>query len=121
MAQAEKEKLAYEAARRLYEEGTVSFEQTISFGDTPAQPYVVGSNAGETTFFVGQQFGFGGNIVNNNDNNGNWLSTPGASGSGSGTARAWSNSTSGEEDSEVEATGGTESEGCVEEEVKRKL
>ncbi|PAV21341.1 hypothetical protein PNOK_0396800 [Pyrrhoderma noxium] len=121
LAQAEKEKLAYEAARRLYEEGTVSFEQTISFGDTPAQPYVVGSNAGETTFFVGQQFGFGGNIVNNNDNNGNWLSTPSASGSGSGTARAWSNSTSGEEDSEVEATGGTESEGCVEEEVKRKL
>lgn len=36
LAQAEKEKLEYEAARRLYEEGTVGFETTISFGNTPS-------------------------------------------------------------------------------------
>ncbi|KLO15908.1 hypothetical protein SCHPADRAFT_824051 [Schizopora paradoxa] len=47
LAQAEKEKLDYEAARRMYEEGTVGFETTISFGnDFIAPPSLLSSNAG---------------------------------------------------------------------------
>ncbi|KAH8118729.1 high mobility group box domain-containing protein, partial [Phellopilus nigrolimitatus] len=45
LAQAEKEKLDYEAARRLYEEGTVGFETTISFGTAPAPALPFGHGA----------------------------------------------------------------------------
>jgi len=42
LAQAEKEKLNYEAARRMYEEGTVGFETTISFDEPHGQPPALG-------------------------------------------------------------------------------
>ncbi|KAL5529999.1 hypothetical protein ACEPAF_6256 [Sanghuangporus sanghuang] len=54
LAQAEKEKLAYEAARRLYEEGTVGFETTISF-NTDDSSSASGSSSmyPSTTFVIG--------------------------------------------------------------------
>ncbi|KZT24596.1 hypothetical protein NEOLEDRAFT_1156838 [Neolentinus lepideus HHB14362 ss-1] len=38
LAQAEQEKMEYEAARRLYEEGTVGFETSINFSVLPGSP-----------------------------------------------------------------------------------
>ena len=49
LAQAEKEKLAYEAARRLYEEGTVGIESTINFNINTDSDF---SSGGAATTFV---------------------------------------------------------------------
>jgi len=39
LAQAEQEKMEYEAARRLYEEGTTGFGSSINFSILPGSPY----------------------------------------------------------------------------------
>ncbi|KAI5117318.1 hypothetical protein M0805_000444 [Coniferiporia weirii] len=62
LAQAEREKLAYEAARRMYEEGTVGFESTISFNVNVDADTVLGAPLGDgasatataTTFVIGR-------------------------------------------------------------------
>jgi hypothetical protein len=38
LAQAEQEKMEYEAARRLYEEGTTGFNSSINFSILPGSP-----------------------------------------------------------------------------------
>ena len=38
MAQAEQEKLEYEAARKLYEEGTTGYSSSINFSILPGNP-----------------------------------------------------------------------------------
>ncbi|KDQ64411.1 hypothetical protein JAAARDRAFT_116407 [Jaapia argillacea MUCL 33604] len=43
LAQAEQEKMEYEAARRLYEEGTIGFETSINFRLSPGSPILSAS------------------------------------------------------------------------------
>ncbi|TDL29836.1 hypothetical protein BD410DRAFT_43554 [Rickenella mellea] len=51
LARAEQEKLDYEAARRLYEEGTPGFETTISFNLPSPSPFLSSSPTGPTFMF----------------------------------------------------------------------
>ena len=62
LARAEKEKLAYEAARRLYEQGTVGFETTINFGnadETPGPSSVTFPSYSPSSERIGTTFVFG--------------------------------------------------------------